>query len=123
MEKKDNTRSLGNSEERRAAEFLEDNGCRIIERNFSCRAGEIDLIYYDEDNVICFGEVKYRYDENAGYPSEAVDIRKQRKICRVSDMYRAKFSLDESYSYRYDVIAIKRNEIQWIKNAFYYIER
>ncbi len=118
-----NTRFLGNSEEDKAAKYLEEQGCRIIERNYSCRMGEIDLIYSDPDNVICFGEVKYRNKISSGYPSEAVNFSKQKKICAVSDHYRAKLSLDESFAYRYDVIAILPEGIRWIKNAFYYIER
>ncbi len=92
-----------------------------MERNFSCRSGEIDLIFSDSDGVICFGEVKYRSDFRKGFPEEAVDRRKQRRICRTSDHYRSKFALDESLSYRYDVIAISGEEIEWIKNAFEYV--
>ncbi len=119
----DSTRSLGSTEESKAAKYLEEQGCRIIEKNYSCRMGEIDLIYSDPDNVICFGEVKFRKERDRMDPSEAVTKGKQRKICRVSDHFRSKFSLDESFSYRYDVIAICPEEIRWIKNAFDYMEK
>ncbi len=95
-------------------------GCSILERNYSCSFGEIDLIFSDSEGVICFGEVKFRSDNSRGYPEEAVDLRKQRRICRTSDHFRSKFSLDESLSYRYDVIAISGDEVEWIKNAFEY---
>ena len=115
------TRILGRLEEDEAAEFLKIKGCRILDRNYSCKAGEIDIIYSDSEGVICFGEVKFRTEIINGSPEEAVNSNKQRKICRASDCYRAKFSLDESMSYRYDVIAISEDGIKWIKNAFEYV--
>ena len=120
---KASTRILGSLEEDEAAAFLKDKGCSILGRNYSCKAGEIDVIYSDSEGVICFGEVKFRTEMVHGLPEEAVNNAKQRKICRASDYYRAKFSLDESMSYRYDVIAISDDGIKWIKNAFEYIER
>ncbi len=118
----ENRRALGNREEASAVSFLESKGCRILERNFRSRSGEIDVIFYDSDGeTLCFGEVKYRNNLNNGYPEEAVNLKKQRIICRVSDVYRAKNGLDESLSYRFDVIAIMPDSITWHKNAFQYI--
>ncbi len=119
---KENKRALGNREETAAVSFLEREGCSIIQRNFRSRSGEIDIIYFDSDGeTLCFGEVKYRNNLNSGYPEEAVNRKKQRIICRVSDVYRGKHGLDESLSYRYDVIAITPDGINWHKNAFEYI--
>ncbi|MCR5024449.1 MAG: YraN family protein [Lachnospiraceae bacterium] len=118
-----NKRLIGSKEETRAGKFLEDNGCRVIQKNFRCSAGEIDIIFLDKDDTVCFGEVKYRENEEMGFPEEAVDNKKQRIICRVSDHYRAKNGLDESMSFRFDVIAVSPSDIKWIKNAFDYRER
>lgn len=118
-----NRRDLGTDEENNAVSYLESEGCRIIERNFYSSAGEIDIIYTDKDGTICFGEVKYRKNTKDGQPEEAVNLRKQKRICRASDHFRSKFSLDESFSYRYDVIALTPYGIKWIKDAFEYIER
>ena len=115
-----NKRSIGSSFEDKAVSFLEKKGCRVIDRNYRCRAGEIDIIYYDTDDTVCFGEVKYRTADFQGYPEEAVDFRKQRKICLASDFFRAANGMDESLSFRYDVIAITPDDIRWIKNAFFY---
>ncbi len=117
-----NTRSLGAAEEEKVVSFLKEQGCRILDRNYSCRMGEIDIVFSDTDDVICFGEVKYRTVTDNGFPQEAVTFSKQRKICRVSDLYRSQFSLDESLSYRYDVIAVSADGVEWIKNAFEYKE-
>lgn len=118
-----NRRVLGTDEEEKAVSFLISEGCRIIGRNFYSSAGEIDVIYTDLDGTVCFGEVKFRKKLNDGQPEEAVNFRKQKRICRASDYFRAKFSLDESFSYRYDVIALSPDGIRWIKDAFEYIER
>ena len=122
MQQRDNLRKIGSSEEDRAAAFLERKGCTIIERNFRCSAGEIDIIFSD-DGIICFGEVKFRESLANGLPEEAVDKRKQRKICRTSDHYRMKNSLDESFRYRFDVLSLTPDSVKWLKNAFGYIRR
>ena len=115
-----NKRKLGSFEEDRAVSFLKDHDCRILDKNFRCSAGEIDIIYMDTDDTVCFGEVKYRENDGMGYPEEAVDRKKQRIISRVSDHFRARNSLDESMSYRFDVLAVTPTMIRWIKNAFDY---
>ena len=118
-----NKRLIGSKEETRAVRFLMDNDCRILQRNFRCSAGEIDVIFLDKDDTVCFGEVKYRENEKTGFPEEAVDNNKQRIICRVSDHFRAKNNMDESMSYRFDVLAVSPSDIKWIKNAFDYRTR
>ena len=120
MRKTESRRAEGDRGEKKAADYLESRGCRILDRNFHSRYGEIDLIY-QEDNVLCFGEVKYRKDKNKGYPAEAVDRRKQTVISRVSDFYRMKNGLGEEICYRFDVIGINNESIEWIKNAFEYV--
>ena len=117
-----NTKQAGNAGENRAANFLEKNGCTVIDRNFTVKSGEIDIIYLDGE-TICFGEVKYRKDEKNGGGEAAVDYRKQKQISRTSDYYRMKNELTEDLSYRFDVIAMTDSKINWIKNAFYYVPR
>ena len=118
-----NKREVGSEEEALAVRFLEDRGCRILERNYRCSAGEIDIVFTDDQGRICFGEVKYRENADKGLPEEAVDTRKQRIICRVSDHYRAENGMDESLSYSFDVIAVTPAETRWIRNAFEYTGR
>ena len=66
-----NKREVGAAYEEAAAVFLEKNGVRILERNFRCRQGEIDLIGRDGEYLVFF-EVKYRKNADAGLPAEAV---------------------------------------------------
>ena len=113
-------RQTGEAYEEAAALFLEKRGVRLTERNFRCRQGEIDLIGYHEGYLV-FVEVKYRSSQGAGYALEAVDYRKQCRICKVADYYRYSRGLGADISVRYDVIGIQNGEIEWIRNAFPHI--
>lgn len=120
MEKVRNKRKLGGDWEHNAAEYLMEQGMRIVETNFRCRQGEIDLIGYHEGYLV-FVEVKYRSTSGQGYALEAVDYRKQRKICRVADYYRCLHKVSDFANIRYDVVAIQKDKICWVKNAFNHV--
>ena len=92
---------------------------RIVERNFRNRFGEIDLIGYDGEFLVFF-EVKYRTTTQAGYGEDAVNAKKRHTICKVSDYYRVLNGIGDFTPIRYDVIAIKGDEVKWIKDAFSY---
>ena len=118
-----NTRQTGTDKERLAAEYLGQCGMHILEKNFRARQGEIDLIGLHEDYLV-FVEVKYRSSKTKGTALEAVDIRKQRQICKVADYYRMLHKVNLNTPIRYDVVAIQgENEIYWLKNAFPHINR
>ena len=115
-----NKREIGSKKENVAADFLVRNGLYIKETNFRFhKMGEIDIIARD-GRYIVFVEVKYRKTARAGAAAQAVDYRKIRQICRVSDAYRISRGIKNSTPIRYDVIAIDGDEINWIKNAFPY---
>lgn len=118
----ENKRAIGTNYEQMAADFLEQNGCRILERNFRCRQGEIDIIGKHEGYLV-FVEVKYRATEDSGNAAEAVNTAKQKKICRVADYYRMKCGVGDDRPIRYDVIAIqgKEGHVDWYQNAFCHI--
>ena len=130
-----NTREIGRHYEEAAAAYLENEGIRIIDRNVTCgKLGEIDLIGIDPDmpavvvpgvdealggeeaGTIVFFEVKYRKSDASGYPEEAVDLRKQKKIRRCAQYYLA-YRPGKMYV-RFDVIAVQGEEIRWYKDAF-----
>lgn len=111
---------IGTVWERRAAEYLEARGMRLRERNYRCRQGEIDLIGSHEGYLV-FVEVKYRGSLEKGCAAEAVDLRKQRKICRVADYYRYAHGLGEDTPVRYDVVTVQEEKTEWLKNAFPHI--
>ena len=117
-----NTRKIGTEKEEIACKYLIQNGVRIKERNFRCRFGEIDIIGYDREYLVFF-EVKYRQGDSMGSAVEAVEYRKQQKICRVSDYYRMIHHCPTDTPVRFDVIAIDGDSIRWIRNAFDYCGR
>ncbi len=96
---------LGQLGERLAAQRLLDCGYRILERNFRCRYGEIDLIAEDEHDLI-FVEVKTRRGDGFGRPEEAVTVRKQHKIIQVASYYLDLHACSER-SWRIDVVAVQ----------------
>lgn len=116
----DNKRTLGTQYEEQAVEYLKSRGYFILERNFRCRQGEIDIIARD-GRYLVFLEVKYRKNSRKGRPEEAVTPVKMRTICRVADYYRLRKGYGESTPCRFDVVAILGDEIQLYKNAFPYM--
>lgn len=103
-----------------AAAYLKKRGYHIIERNYTCLFGEIDIVAKDK-NTLVFVEVKSRKSEDFGDPQLAVGMEKQKKISRISLKY-----LEEKNLYpcdaRFDVVAVKMlpagNTIELIQNAF-----
>ena len=116
---KRNFRTEGSRYEHIAGAWLEKHGYRILEYNFRCRTGEIDLIAR-KANTLVFVEVKHRTGRKAGSPLEAVDHRKQRTICRCADVYRLRKGIPGNVSCRFDVVGIDGETIQHVENAFDY---
>ena len=112
-----NKRIIGKEKEELAAKFLARQGVKILEKNFSCRMGEIDLIGLDGDCIV-FVEVKYRTNTDYGYPQEAVSKNKRRKIVLVSGYYRMRNDLGDGTNFRFDIVSILGDKIRWDKNAF-----
>ena len=112
-----NKRQVGFNNEHEAVLFLQNSGYKIRETNFYCKAGEIDIIA-EEDGYLCFIEVKYRESDTNGFPEEAVDYRKARRITRSAIFYMTRYGIPDDYPVRFDVVAILGNDIKVIKNAF-----
>ena len=115
-----NKREVGAAYEKKAGLFLREQGLAILEYNFRSRYGEIDLVAKDGETTV-FVEVKYRRNEAGGTPEEAVDYRKQRRICRVADYYRMIHQMGDFSPVRFDVVAVCGQEIRWYQNAFDYV--
>ena len=103
--------------ERKAGAYLEGLGYEILEYNFRGRGGEIDIVAR-ENRYLIFVEVKYRRNEKTGSPLEAVDDRKQRRICRAASSYLARHGLRTDQGCRFVVVAITGEKIRLVKNAF-----
>lgn len=109
-------RFVGDMGEALAREFLKAAGYVVLNTNFRCRFGEIDIIARDKEYIV-FIEVKYRRSLAFGYPKEAVIKSKQATIRRVAEAYIQKHNLAGS-DFRFDVIEILNDEINHIVNAF-----
>lgn len=114
-----NKRKTGQEQEVKAACFLKTQRYQILERNYRCKKGEIDLIAR-EGQYLVFVEVKYRSTNESGLPEEAVDLRKQRQISRVPAWYLTEKGLDIYTPCRFDVVAIEGEEIRLYRDAFFY---
>ena len=107
--------------ERQAAEYLEQKGYQILERNFCSYFGEIDIIAR-QGSYLVFVEVKYRAGTAMGEPQEAVDVRKQRKISRTASYYCMTHRIPQDQPCRFDVAACCAGEWVVIRNAFDYVQ-
>ncbi|MXW00463.1 MAG: YraN family protein [Holophagales bacterium] len=79
-------RLSGAEAERAAAELLQARGHRILERNYTSRVGELDLITMDGD-TLCFVEVKARFDPRFGGAVAAVNRRKRGRLVRAAEAF------------------------------------
>ena len=114
-----NRRQTGTAYERRAGEYLKEQGYELIGYNFRCRQGEIDIIARD-GRYLVFVEVKYRADSTVGNPFEAVTSAKQRTISKVASYYCLTHGYGTSTPCRFDVAAVLGEQIKVIQNAFDY---
>ena len=99
------TRSRGRAAEAAAAVFLESQGYRVLERGFTCRWGEIDLIAQDGE-TIAFVEVKSRRNSSMGTPFESITPKKQRSLILSAQEFIQRRSL-ENAAWRIDVVSAR----------------
>jgi putative endonuclease len=115
------SKTLGTWGEQRAAEFLENLGYTILDRNFHYGHGEIDLIA-DNKGTLVFVEVKTQKSETMGEAFTWVTRKKQRQIGRVALAYLTQNQIVDR-DCRFDVIAVAKDldgvKIQHIVNAFW----
>lgn len=104
--KKNSNKELGEKAENLAMDFFKKKGYSLIEKNFTAKTGEIDLILKDKNDIIVFMEVKARYGDKFGTPQEAVTPKKQRQIIRTAHWYIQKKNM-HAMNMRFDVMAIR----------------
>lgn len=117
------TKQDGDWGEALAAEYLEARGCRIVEKEWRCRLGEIDLIA-EKDGMLLFVEVKLRSNLRYGMPREYVTAKKQEKLRAAALLYLSMHGLDAPA--RFDVAEVYtdvrhsagKTRIRYIANAF-----
>ena len=117
-----NKRSIGNIGEDIAVKWLVKNkNYNILDRNYSTGYGEIDIIAED-GKALVFIEVKFRNRTDFGYPYEAVNENKQRRICKAALRYVQEKYNNDDINMRFDVAEIINKDgvyyIRYTENAF-----
>lgn len=115
------TQKRGSEAEACAERYLLEHGLQNIERNYSSKFGEIDLIMQDKDSLV-FVEVRYRDKETHGSGIETVTYSKRRKIIKTATCYLLEKNLWDKVPCRFDVVGLANRpgeEIMWLKDAFW----
>ena len=111
---------LGKEGERVAERYLKKKGYVVVERNYRCAVGELDLIVLDK-RVVVFVEVKTRTGHGFGSPLEAVAYRKQKKMIQTAQFFLSQKRLHQRDA-RFDVIGVSwpglEPVVEHIENAF-----
>ncbi len=110
-------RDIGQAAEARACAWLQQQGLSLLESNYHCRAGELDLIML-EGRTLVFVEVRSRRNAVFGSAAESVTASKQRKLLTAARHYLQYHEQHAGKAQRFDVIAITNGDMEWIKNAF-----
>ncbi len=116
------SRTIGSSIEAMACNFLKQQNLKIVEQNYRCRMGEIDIIAQDKETLV-FVEVRYRKKNCFAQAEETVNYKKQKRIINTSLHFLVSHKLVEKVPCRFDVVGVnliegKIPELTWIKNAF-----
>lgn len=98
------TQKIGRFGEDEAVKYLEQKGYKILDRNFSCKRGEIDIVALDKKEIV-FIEIKARVSLKYGLPSEAVTKNKLKHIYKTAEYYLYIRNL-ENHDTRIDVIEV-----------------
>ena len=104
----------GRAGEQAALVSLQRRGLTLVEANFSCGGGEIDLIMRDGATLV-FVEVRERADADHGGAAASIGSMKVRRIVHAAETYLQRF--DDVPACRIDVIAIDAGHIDWLQNA------
>lgn len=122
MAKRDK-KEIGFDGENAAAVFLKKEGYKILQKNYICNLGEIDIVALHK-KILVFIEVKVRSTDVFGPPEFAVTRHKRRQIVRTAETYLSRNKINDT-DCRFDVVAIGYNtdkriaaEIRLLKNAF-----
>lgn len=97
-----------------ALAYLQQQGLTLLERNFRCKGGEIDLVMQAQDTLV-FVEVRKRADKNHGGAAASVTSSKQKRLITAAHIFLQRYKMPPAC--RFDVIAIDGTEMSWLKNA------
>lgn len=116
-----NSIQTGKAKEQLACKFLQEKGLHLIQANYYCRWGEIDLIM-DDEGCLVFIEVRFRKTQGFGPAEETVGLKKQRTLIKTAQYYLLTQSDFDDIECRFDVVGIRgpenQEQVNWIQHAF-----
>lgn len=112
----DTTTATGSAAEDTALQWLIDKGLRVVERNFRCKMGEIDLIMLDGETLV-FVEVRLRNNARHMSGAESITRSKMNHLIRTASRYLQTHPRLRDFEFRFDVVSMGSG-IDWIQNAF-----
>lgn len=108
-------KTQGQRAEQQACKFLQQQGLKLIEKNYRCRFGEIDLVMRDGQQLV-FVEVRYRSSSAFGGPLASIDHRKKANL--IATAYHYLLVKKKQYDARFDIVGItKGGRTDWVTNA------
>ncbi|WP_374581294.1 YraN family protein [Pseudoduganella sp.] len=105
---------IGHSGEERALAYLQRQGLTLVERNFLCKVGELDLVMREGDTLV-FVEVRERSNPRYGGAAASITPAKRRRIVRAAQFYLLRCK--PLPPCRIDIVAIDSGRINWLRNA------
>lgn len=116
------TRTVGAAAEDLAFDYLRERGLTLVQRNFQCRLGELDLIMRHGECLVIV-EVRFRSVKSLVPARLTIDYRKQQKLIRTTALFLAWNKRFANYPLRFDVLGIDANaqgeiSFDWIRDAF-----
>ena len=114
-------KAAGDRGEALVARYLQKAGYTLLDRQWRCRFGELDLVARSREGIVCFVEVTLRGPKSMGLPREAVDARKQARLRRTAGAYLSRYELDAPA--RFDVAEVYCEEngamrVEYLAGAF-----
>jgi putative endonuclease len=107
--------SIGAAAEEKAADYLVRHGLRLLERNYRCRGGEIDLVMR-EGALLVFVEVRARAASRFGGAAESITATKRARVILAARHYLAHRGVDAPC--RFDALLLDGERIEWVRGAF-----
>lgn len=109
------TKNVGDRGEKIALSYLLTKGYKILQKNWYCNHGEIDIIAQINKTIV-FIEVKYRKNENYGFTSEAFGYKKRNHLRRSIGIFLSKYKL-WGLNYQVDLLYITASQFTHYKNV------
>ena len=105
--------------EQKACKLLKNAGLSLLQKNYHCPFGEIDLIMRDKDEIV-FIEVRGRTKTHFACALESIDSHKQKKLLKSAQHYLHTKNWIDKVNCRFDVVGFNEQKTTWIKDAFSY---